>query len=95
MPTNEIVKNTQEAASPFVVFQMPVSEIRDAVAANLGGNGMSTTDFERIKIPAGGGTAWTLQSLDGEEMANFLRARRLIIVGVGEGPRDLLVDYEP
>ncbi len=72
MPTNEIVKNTQEAASPFVVFQMPVSEIRDAVAANLGGNGMSTTDFERIKIPAGGGTAWTLQSLDGEEMVKEL-----------------------
>ena len=40
-------------------------------------------------------TGHLLATLDGEEMANFLRARRLIIVGVGEGPRDLLVDYEP
>ena len=72
MPVKEITKNTPEAANPFVVFQMPVSEIRDAVAANLGGNGMSATDFERIKIPAGGGTAWTLQTLDGEEMVKEL-----------------------
>jgi hypothetical protein len=72
MPIKEIVMNTPEAASPLVVFQMPVAEIRDAVAANLGGNGMSATDFERIKIPAGGGTAWTLQTLDGEEMVKDL-----------------------
>ena len=30
-----------------------------------------------------------------DKLADFLRPRRLMIVGVGEGPRDLLVDYEP
>lgn len=40
------------------------------------------------------GTGRFLATLDGEEMTNFLRARRLLIVGVGVGPRDLLVDYE-
>lgn len=73
MASKEVVKKNQESAiSPFVVFQTPVAEIRDAVAANLGDSGMSATDFERIKIPAGGGTAWTLQTLDGEEMVKEL-----------------------
>jgi hypothetical protein len=73
MASKEVIKKNQEAAvSPFVVFQTPVAEIRDAVAANLGDGGMSATDFERIKIPAGGGTAWTLQTLDGEEMVKEL-----------------------
>jgi len=73
MASKEVIKKNQEAAiSPFVVFQTPVAEIRDAVAANLGDSGMSATDFERIKIPAGGGTAWTLQTLDGEEMVKEL-----------------------
>jgi hypothetical protein len=73
MATKEIVKKNQETAiSPFVVFQTPVEEIRDAVAANLGDNMPSAGDFERIKIPAGGGTAWTIQTLDGEEMIKDL-----------------------
>lgn len=73
MASKELVKREKETAtSTFVVFQTPVAEIRDAVEANLGDNGMSASDFERIKIPAGGGTAWTLQSLDGEEMVKEL-----------------------
>ncbi len=73
MATKALVKKTQEEAiSPFVVFQTPLAEIRDAVSANLGDGGMSATDLERIKIPAGGGTAWTLQTLDGEEMVKEL-----------------------
>jgi len=73
MASKELVKkNPETTISPFVVLQTPVAEIRDAVAANLGDNGMSATDFERIKIPAGGGTAWTLQTLDGEEMVKEL-----------------------
>ena len=69
----ELVKKEKETAiSPFVVFKTPVAEIRDAVAANLGDSGMSASDLERIKIPAGGGTAWTIQGLDGEEMLKEL-----------------------
>ena len=45
-------KEKEAAISPFVVFQTPVSEIRDAVLANLGDNGVSAQDFERVKIPA-------------------------------------------
>jgi hypothetical protein len=66
MASTEIVKH--DGGSPFVIFQTPVSEIKNAVAANLGDGNINTWDFERIKIPAGGGTAWTIQNLDGEEM---------------------------
>jgi len=73
MASKELVKKEKETAvSPFVVFQTAIAEIREAVTANLGDRGMSASDFERIKIPAGGGTAWTLQSLDGEEMVKEL-----------------------
>ncbi len=62
----------ETAMSPFIVFQTPITEIRDAVAANLGDSGMTASDLERIKIPAGGGTAWTIQGLDGEEILKEL-----------------------
>jgi hypothetical protein len=70
--TKKHEKEKEAAISPFIVFQTPVSEIRDAVLANLGDNGVSAQDFERVKIPAGGGTAWALQSLDGEELVKEL-----------------------
>jgi len=73
MKSKELVKTESTTAiSPFVVFETPVAEIRDAVEANLGADEKSATHFERIKIPAGGGTAWMLQSLDGEEMVKEL-----------------------
>ncbi len=69
--SKELVKQ-ENAISPFVIFNTPISDIKDAVAANFGDGGMTVSDFERVKIPAGGGTAWTLQGLDGEEMAKEL-----------------------
>ena len=69
---NKELVSPETAISPFVIFNTPISEIKDAVAANLGDGGMNVSDFDRIKIPAGGGTAWTLQGLDGEEIAKEL-----------------------
>ena len=39
-------------------------------------------------------TGQLLATLTADKMADFLRPRRLLIVGVGVGPRDFLVDYE-
>jgi len=69
----ELVKREKETAiSPFVVFKTPLAEIREAVTANLGDDSASVSDLERIKIPAGGGTAWAIQGLDGEELLKEL-----------------------
>jgi hypothetical protein len=71
MQTKEVVK--QEAtSSPFVIFHTELAEIREAVITNVGESGLTAGDFERIKVPAGGGTAWSVQGLDGEEMIKEL-----------------------
>jgi hypothetical protein len=58
--------------SQFVAFQTPIEQIREALVANLGESTMSVTDLERIKIPAGGGTAWTVPEIGGEEIVREL-----------------------
>ena len=76
MPTKEVVKKEvakqETAVSPFVIFQTELAEIHEAIEANVGDAGLSAGDFERIKVPAGGGIAWSVQGLDGEEMIKEL-----------------------
>jgi hypothetical protein len=71
MPSKEVVKK-ETAISPFVIFKTEIAEIRETMDANLGDAGLTAGDLERIKVPAGGGTAWTTQGLDGEEMVKEL-----------------------
>lgn len=69
----ELVKKEKETAiSPFVIFKTPIADIREAMNVNVGDAGLNAGDLERIKIPAGGGTAWTIQGLDGEEILKEL-----------------------
>ena len=76
MATKELTKKEaakqETALSPFVIFQTDLAEIREAVQTNVGEAGLSSSDFERIKVPSGGGTAWSVQGLDGEEMLKEL-----------------------
>jgi len=76
MATKELVKKDavkkETALSPFVIFNTEIADIREAMNVNVGDGGLAATDLERIKIPAGGGTAWTIQGLDGEEMLKEL-----------------------
>jgi hypothetical protein len=76
MNSQEIIRK-DVPISPFVIYEMPIVQIREAVMTNLGET-MTVVDFERIKIPAGGGTAWTLQTLDGEKFEKELTG---ILVG--------------
>ena len=71
-PMKKDVVKKETAISPFVIFNTDIAEIREAMDANVGSTGLTAGDFERIKIPAGGGTAWTIQSLDGEEIVKEL-----------------------
>jgi hypothetical protein len=69
---NDETIGQESPGSSFIVFQTPMERIREAIAANLGDDGLSATDFERIKIPAGGGLAFTIQTLNGEESVKEL-----------------------
>ena len=71
MQTKEIAKQ-ETAVSPFVIFRTELAEIHEAIEANVGDAGLTAGDFERIKVPAGGGIAWSVQGLDGEEMVKEL-----------------------
>ncbi len=42
-------------------------EIRDTLIDNLGGEGVSIYELDTIKVPAGGGTLWTVTTVDGEK----------------------------
>lgn len=42
------------------------SNALDIVRENLGGQGMSASDFERIKFPAGGAASWEVANLGGD-----------------------------
>ena len=68
MATKEVVKKEvvkkETAISPFVIFNTEIAAIREAMVTNVGDAGLTAGDFERIKVPAGGGTAWTIQGLD-------------------------------
>ena len=41
----------------------------EIIQANLGSGQLSVFDLERIRIPTGGGTSWTIASLDGDHEA--------------------------
>jgi hypothetical protein len=71
MPNKDVVKQ-ETAVSPFVIFNTEIAEIGEAMNVNIGDGGLTAGDLERIKIPAGGGTTWTIQGLDGEEMVKEL-----------------------
>lgn len=43
-----------------------VSDVIGALAENLGTEGASVGDFRRIKMPAGGGIAWEVPTIDGD-----------------------------
>lgn len=55
--------------SPTVNFPVLLNNVEDTMLAlkeNLGGAALSPFDLERVSIPAGGGTTWTLSTLDGD-----------------------------
>jgi len=50
----------------FLVLQEG-SDIQEIVSENLGNDGLSAYDLDRVKIPAGGATSFEVPALDGEE----------------------------
>ena len=50
----------------FPALLTDARELREALAENLGGAGISPFDLDRVSIPAGGSQTWVLQNLEGE-----------------------------
>jgi hypothetical protein len=62
--------NVELAVSQFAAFQTSIEQIRETMIA--GESTMGVADLEKIEIPAGGGTAWTVPGIGGEESVKEL-----------------------
>lgn len=59
-------------ASRFSLIASP--QIAEAVAENLKGEQITEFDLPRVKVPAGGGTAWQVPTLDGLKNVDAIEA---------------------
>ena len=58
----------------FELATMDVENVGSALLENLGGQGISSFDFDRLSFPAAGATHWTIyDSLSGEENAKKIQ----------------------
>lgn len=58
----------------------PSQDVKGLVAANLNGESISPFDLTRLKVPAGGGTAWDVPTLGGSEMQKAIEG---VVIHVG------------
>ena len=65
--TSKAVIKRGEGSSEYAALQRSPEEIKEIIQTNVGSEGLTLMDLDRIKIPAGGTTVWTLPTLQGEE----------------------------
>lgn len=73
--TELATKQTAEIVLPILEADASPNEIMEALSENLGGEGLNVWDLDRVKIPSGGVTTWsvpTLESPDGEDRKELL-----------------------
>lgn len=63
---------TMDAVEKQFPLLSPHSAAAELLAQNLAGEELSVSDLDRIKVPAGGGTNWTLTTVAGEESAKSI-----------------------
>lgn len=51
----------------FAILKAEPDKLPELLRTNLGNDDLSVFDLDRIKIPAGGGQAWAIPTIDGEE----------------------------
>lgn len=66
------VKGTELATIPdeglyLVQYDGRMAELRQTIEDNIGNDGFKPRELPRIRIPAGGGTAWEIPTLEGPE----------------------------
>jgi hypothetical protein len=77
--SNALAVREAANAPAFVILDQVDTEQAVELVRSAVSSGISTFDFDRIKVPAGGVTSWTVKTLEGEEVRKELDG---IIVGV-------------
>lgn len=69
MATGKEVTTIPEEGRYLVAYDGRMDELRQVVEDNIGNDGIVPRELPRIRIPAGGGTAWEVPTLEGPEAA--------------------------
>ena len=56
----------------YAIAQMATGEVAEIIRENIGNGTIGQFDLDRIKIPAGGATVWSVPTLEGDEPAKEL-----------------------
>lgn len=68
-------KKTEVAvAEQYVVVTTPTKQLGDLIKANVGPGGISPLDLDRVRMPTGGSTNWTIPSLEGDKIETEIEA---------------------
>lgn len=68
MPSTELVP-----AQSYAAVQMSPEQLLETIKANVGSQKLTEFDLDRVRIPAGGGKAWEVPSLEGTEVTSDLQ----------------------
>lgn len=70
MPKND--NKALVTINEYAVMQHDPDSLKAVIAGNLGQRGANQGDLDRIKVPAGGSTTWSIPTIDGElDTKNF------------------------
>lgn len=73
-----IAKAEKTALAPTALVRR-TEAIMEAIRENLGGDTLSPSDLQVIKVPAGGGTSWEVETLDGVQSVKRLQG---VVIGI-------------
>lgn len=72
-PGKDVVARSGDDRFPLLAGGSEASvELRELMEENLGGGGLGVFDLDRVTVPAGGGTTWELEGVDGPESTRSL-----------------------
>jgi hypothetical protein len=73
MSSSKDVATRDDDKGGYVVLSMDQRELQQTIQDNLGGDALSAFDLDRVKVPTGGGTSWSVPGAFGDESLTELR----------------------
>lgn len=67
MSSNEVAVAGAGGSSDYAITRLEKGQVEELIAANIGRQGLNPFMLERVKLPAGGTTAWEVPGLNGNE----------------------------
>jgi len=72
MAKNEVAKTCDVLDGSYKALSVPAHQLTTFLIENIGSDGLRPQDLDKIKVPAGGGSAWEVPTLKGPEPVKVL-----------------------